>query len=54
MAYTIMKRIITNGKAAGNLDVEATRAKLDTFYAFGSLNDEQYAELVSMLGGTVA
>ena len=50
MAYTLMKRIITNGKANGTLDAEATRAKLDTFYALNALTDEQYAELVALIG----
>lgn len=49
MAYTLMKRIIVNGKASGTLDVGGTRAKLDAFLAFGSLTNEQYAELMGML-----
>lgn len=49
MAYTLMKRIITNGKANGTLDIDGTKAKLATFLAFGSLTNEQYSELMGML-----
>lgn len=48
MAYKVMKRIIERG----DYDKEDVLNKLDTYYATGRLNTEQYEELVALVNGT--
>ena len=43
--YRVMKKLI--GKHYYETKAEATK-KLDTFYAFGKLTDEQYEELTKL------
>lgn len=43
MLYTVLERMIARGA------VEGLRAKLDVFYAVGSLTDEQYQALIGKL-----
>ena len=47
--YKLLKPIIERGKAAGNLDIEGTMEKLDTFYAADRLTKAQYEELVALV-----
>jgi len=46
MAYTCAKYLISQGRTEGLAD------KLDVLLLNGRLNDEQYTELIGMMGGT--
>ena len=43
MIYRVIKQLISLGRTDG------LRVKIDTLYAAGSLTDEQYEELITLL-----
>lgn len=51
MVYKLMKRIIENGIKKGNLDTTDIQTKLDVYFAYNKLTQEQYEELSSMVEG---
>ena len=49
MTYITCKKVITNQKATGTLDVEAMTEKLDVFLLANRITAEQYNELVALM-----
>ena len=49
MTYITCKKVITNQKAAGTLDVESMTEKLDVFLLANRITAEQYNELVVLM-----
>ncbi len=48
ITYIVMKKLIENGKANGNLEVADTQNKLDVFFANDRITQVQYEELTAM------
>lgn len=51
MVYKLMKRIIENGIKNGNLDTADIQTKLDVYFAYNKITQEQYEELSTMVAG---
>ena len=49
MVYKLMKRIIENGIKNKNLDTVDIKTKLDVYFAFNKITQEEYEELSHMV-----
>lgn len=49
MTYITCKKVITNQKGAGTLDVKSMTEKLDVFLLANRITTEQYNELIVLM-----
>ena len=54
MVYKLMKRIIENGIKNKNLDTVDIQTKLDVYFAYDKITQEQYEELSTMVSSYTA